>query len=125
MNILILFVLIGLTTGLLASVLREEGRLGVLGDITVGVLGAVLGGYLLRFVNSDGEGLLGSMAAAAMGAALLVFDLRLLRRSFAEQLIRRVIWRRGSSPVKCGLLQSSPLESERSICPVCGQRHLP
>jgi len=124
MNITILFVLVGLAVGLVAIILRREGRFGVLGDIAVGVLGALIGGFLFRFVSTDGESLRGSMAAAATGAALLVLDLRLLRRSFAERLIRRVVWLRFTPASRISPLLSRQTEEDSGICPVCGQKHL-
>jgi len=123
MNIILLFVLIGLAVGLLASVLRDAGGYGFLGDVSVGGLGALIGGFLIRFVNGGDAGLWGSMAAAALGAALLVLDLRLLRRSFAEQLIRRVIGSQRSYRFKRCPCAESPPETNGSICRVCGQKH--
>jgi uncharacterized membrane protein YeaQ/YmgE (transglycosylase-associated protein family) len=124
MNITILFVLIGLAVGLVAVILRRGARSEALGDIAVGVLGALIGGFLFRFVSADGESLRGSMAAAATGAALLVIDLRLLRRSFAERLIRRVVWRRFTPISRSAPLLSRQPEEDSGICPVCGQKHL-
>lgn len=42
------FVLVGLVAGWLAGQLVKGGGFGVIGDIVVGVLGAVLGGFLFR-----------------------------------------------------------------------------
>jgi uncharacterized membrane protein YeaQ/YmgE (transglycosylase-associated protein family) len=54
----------------------------VIGDIVVGVLGAVLGGFLFRFLGvSAGGGLLGSIVVATVGAVVLIFVLRLIKRA--------------------------------------------
>ena len=54
------FILIGLVAGWLAGQLVRGGGFGVVGDIIVGVLGALLGGFLFRSAGvSPGGGLLG------------------------------------------------------------------
>jgi len=60
----------------------DEGRgFGIIGDIVVGVLGALLGGFLFRSLGvSAGGGLLGSIIVATIGAVVLIFILRLIRR---------------------------------------------
>lgn len=122
-NLAILFILIGLAVGLLASLLRREGRFGVLGDLPMGVLGALVVGYLLHFARFADVGLFGTMVGAGLGAALLVLDLRLLRRSFAEQVLRSLIWRR-HPPMFRGSLPPKQSEPGCEICSVCGQKHL-
>jgi len=77
---LLLLVFIGLVAGWLAGVLVKGGGFGVLGDIVVGILGAVIGGYLFGVVGIAGSGLLGQILVATVGAILLIFVLRLIRR---------------------------------------------
>jgi uncharacterized membrane protein YeaQ/YmgE (transglycosylase-associated protein family) len=56
------FILIGLAAGWLAGQVMKGGGFGVLGDIVVGVTGALLGGFLFRtFGVSAGGGFLGSL----------------------------------------------------------------
>ena len=48
----------------------------------VGVLGALLGGFLFRSLGvSAGGGLLGSIIVATIGAVVLIFILRLIKRA--------------------------------------------
>jgi len=62
------FILIGLAAGWLAGQVMKGGGFGVLGDIVVGVIGALLGGFLFRtFGVSAGGGLLGSLIVATIG----------------------------------------------------------
>lgn len=78
-----LFILIGLIAGWLAGVLVKGGGFGVVGDIVVGVLGAVIGGSLFGVIGIGGiggQGLLGEILVATVGAILLIFVLRLIRR---------------------------------------------
>ena len=45
------FILVGLVAGWLAGQLMKGGGFGVVGDIIVGVLGALLGGWLFNFLG--------------------------------------------------------------------------
>jgi uncharacterized membrane protein YeaQ/YmgE (transglycosylase-associated protein family) len=75
------FILIGLAAGWLAGQVIGGG-FGVLGDIVVGVIGALLGGFLFRtFGVSAGGGLLGSLIVATIGAIVLLFVLRLVKKA--------------------------------------------
>jgi uncharacterized membrane protein YeaQ/YmgE (transglycosylase-associated protein family) len=76
------FILIGLVAGWLAGQVMKGGGFGVLGDIIVGVIGALLGGFLFRtFGVSIGGGLLGSLIVATIGAVVLLFVLRLVKKA--------------------------------------------
>ncbi|MCL1490422.1 MAG: GlsB/YeaQ/YmgE family stress response membrane protein [Pseudanabaena sp. Salubria-1] len=74
------FILIGLAAGWLAGQLMRGGGFGLVGDIVVGVIGALLGGFLFStFGVSTGGGLLGSLIVATIGAVVLLFGLRLVK----------------------------------------------
>ena len=76
------FIVIGLVAGWLAGQLMKGGGFGVIGDIVVGVLGALLGGVLFRSLGmSSGGGLLGAIIVATLGAVLLIFVLRIIKRA--------------------------------------------
>ncbi|BAZ31862.1 hypothetical protein NIES4074_43350 [Cylindrospermum sp. NIES-4074] len=76
------FILIGLVAGWLAGQLVKGGGFGPVGDIIVGVIGSLLGGYLFRTLGvSAGGGLLGSLLVATVGAVVFLFVLRLIRRA--------------------------------------------
>jgi uncharacterized membrane protein YeaQ/YmgE (transglycosylase-associated protein family) len=54
----------------------------VLGDIIVGIVGALLGGFLFNtFGVSTGGGLLGSLIVATIGAVVLLYGVRLVKAS--------------------------------------------
>ena len=72
------FILIGLVAGWLAGKLIKGSGFGVLGDIIVGVLGALLGGFL--FGSALGGGLLGSILVATAGAVILLLLARVVKR---------------------------------------------
>ena len=74
------FVLIGLVAGWLAGQLMRGGGFGLVGDIVVGVIGALLGGVLFStFGVSTGGGLIGSLIVATIGAVVFLFILRLIK----------------------------------------------
>ena len=76
------FILIGLAAGWLAGQLMKGRGFGVIGDIIVGVIGALLGGFLFRTLGFfPGGGLLGSLIVATIGAIILLFLLRLIKKA--------------------------------------------
>jgi uncharacterized membrane protein YeaQ/YmgE (transglycosylase-associated protein family) len=77
---LIWFLLIGLAAGWLAGQIMKGGSFGLVGDLVVGVIGALLGGFLFGALNIGVSGLLGSLITATTGAIVLLLLLRLIKR---------------------------------------------
>jgi uncharacterized membrane protein YeaQ/YmgE (transglycosylase-associated protein family) len=75
------FILIGLVAGWLAGQVMKGGGYGVLGDIIVGILGALLGGWLFGMLGIGGGGLIGSLIVAFIGACILIWLVRLIKRA--------------------------------------------
>jgi uncharacterized membrane protein YeaQ/YmgE (transglycosylase-associated protein family) len=76
------FLVVGLVAGWLAGVLVKGGGFGLVGDLVVGVVGAFLGGFLFStFGVSLGGGLVGSIVVATIGAVVLLFIVRLVKRT--------------------------------------------
>ena len=72
---------VGLVAGWLAGMLMGGGGYGMLGDIVIGVLGALLGRFLFgSFGVVVGDGWLGAIAVATLGAVVLIVLLRLVKR---------------------------------------------
>lgn len=79
---LLWFLVVGLVAGWLAGVLVKGGGFGVVGDLVVGVIGAFVGGFLFNALGaSAGGGLLGSIIVATIGAVVLLFIVRLIKRT--------------------------------------------
>jgi uncharacterized membrane protein YeaQ/YmgE (transglycosylase-associated protein family) len=79
---LLWFLIVGLIAGWLAGVLVKGGGFGVIGDIVVGVVGAFMGGFLFSTLGvSSGGGLVGSIIVATIGAVVLIFLVRLIKRT--------------------------------------------
>jgi uncharacterized membrane protein YeaQ/YmgE (transglycosylase-associated protein family) len=76
---LLIFLLVGLVAGWLAGQIMKGSDFGLGGNLAVGVVGALIGGYLFSrlFLIS---GIVGSIIYATLGACLLLFIIRLVRR---------------------------------------------
>jgi uncharacterized membrane protein YeaQ/YmgE (transglycosylase-associated protein family) len=76
------FCVIGIVAGWLAGRLMRGGGFGILGDLVIGILGAVIGGYVFGLLGVGmGGGLVGSLVTATVGAILLLFLIRLVKRA--------------------------------------------
>lgn len=78
---LLTWIIVGLVAGVLASFVMGGG-FGIIGDIIIGIIGAFLGGWIFRTlgVSSPLSGLAGTILVAFIGAVVLLFILRLIRR---------------------------------------------
>jgi uncharacterized membrane protein YeaQ/YmgE (transglycosylase-associated protein family) len=72
------WIIVGLIAGGLARWIVKDDRSGCLYTMIVGVLGALIGGWLMSTIDSDGvEGFsLRSIGVAAIGAVLLLLVLQ-------------------------------------------------
>ena len=80
--IVILFV--GLVAGWLAGKIARGRGFGCITDIILGLVGAVLGGWIFTRLGIVTFGFWGSLAAATVGAVLLVAVARLFAGGSAE-----------------------------------------
>jgi uncharacterized membrane protein YeaQ/YmgE (transglycosylase-associated protein family) len=78
---LVLLLLIGLAAGWLAGRIMKGKGFGVLGDMIIGVIGAVLGGWLFGVLGLAVAGVLGRLITATVGAILLLYVIRLVKRA--------------------------------------------
>ena len=79
MEPLLVWLLVGLVAGVLASVAVGGGGFGIIGDIVIGILGAFIGGWLFRYMHwHTFHGIAGAIFVAFVGAALLLFAVRLI-----------------------------------------------
>jgi uncharacterized membrane protein YeaQ/YmgE (transglycosylase-associated protein family) len=77
---IIVWIVVGGVAGLLASLLVRGNGLGFLGDIVVGIIGGVIGGFIFNLLGLPGfTGFnLYSMLVALVGAVVLLLIVRLL-----------------------------------------------
>ena len=79
---IIAWLIIGGVAGWLAGVLVKGGGFGLIVDIIVGIVGAFIGGWLAGVLGiSLGGGWLSSIITAVIGAVILLFVIRLIRRT--------------------------------------------
>jgi uncharacterized membrane protein YeaQ/YmgE (transglycosylase-associated protein family) len=75
------WLIVGAVAGILADFLVTGIRLGLIGKIIVGIIGAFLGGWIFSSLGiSIGTGLLAQIIHATIGAILILVVLALIRR---------------------------------------------
>jgi uncharacterized membrane protein YeaQ/YmgE (transglycosylase-associated protein family) len=78
---ILIWVLVGLVAGFLASHLALGHGLGVVGDTIVGIVGAIIGGFLAAVFHFSivlvGHPIISAMIIAFIGAALLLLVVRM------------------------------------------------
>lgn len=67
------FLIIGALAGWLAGQLTRGSGFGLPVNLGIGIVGAVLGGFVFRLVGLTAHGLLGSLITATVGAVILLF----------------------------------------------------
>ncbi len=74
------FLLIGLIAGWLAGKLLQGEGYGLWLNMLIGVIGAVIGGGLFNLFGIAGGGLIIELAAAVVGAIVLIALVRLVKK---------------------------------------------
>ena len=78
MDLIIMIVLGGLA-GWLASVLFKGSGSGLIVNIIVGIIGSVIGGWVLGFLGLASQSAFGSFITAVVGAIILLAIVRAIR----------------------------------------------
>jgi len=80
---LLTWLIVGLVAGVLASMVMGGTGYGLLGDIIIGIVGAFVGGWILRTLGAGVPvgGLPGVIIVAFIGAVVLLFILRFVRNA--------------------------------------------
>ncbi len=80
---ILIWLIIGAVAGWLAGLVMAGGGFGLIGNIIVGILGAVIAGYLLPRLGVSinlGGPIISEIVAAFIGAVILLFVVGLIRR---------------------------------------------
>jgi uncharacterized membrane protein YeaQ/YmgE (transglycosylase-associated protein family) len=80
---IVIWLLIGAIAGFLAGLVMQGGGFGLIGNIIIGILGAIVAGYLFPRLGISipiGNPLIRSIAVSTLGAIILLFILSLVRR---------------------------------------------
>jgi uncharacterized membrane protein YeaQ/YmgE (transglycosylase-associated protein family) len=78
---LIWWILVGLIAGWAAGKIMKGGGYGVVMDIVLGIIGAVIGGWVMGMFGVYAGGFLGTIVVAILGAVILIWISRLLKRA--------------------------------------------
>lgn len=73
---LISWLVVGVIAGWLAGVMMKGSGYGLVGDMIIGLIGAVIGGFLFGMFVPGTTGFIGSIFVAFLGACVLIFILR-------------------------------------------------
>jgi uncharacterized membrane protein YeaQ/YmgE (transglycosylase-associated protein family) len=78
---IVAWIVVGLIAGWLAGMVMKGGGYGLVGDLVLGVIGAIVGGWLgSTFLGLGVSGInIESILVAAVGAIIVVFASRLVR----------------------------------------------
>jgi uncharacterized membrane protein YeaQ/YmgE (transglycosylase-associated protein family) len=75
-------IVVGLIAGWMAGQVMKGGGYGILVDIILGILGGIVGGRLFGALGIwPGGGMIGSIIVAFIGAVILVWITRILKRA--------------------------------------------
>jgi uncharacterized membrane protein YeaQ/YmgE (transglycosylase-associated protein family) len=87
---LLVILLVGLVAGWLAGRIVEGGGFGLIGDIAIGIVGALVGSWLMpRLGIHIASGIVSAIIVATIGAVLLLVIVRLATGAYP----RRRSWR--------------------------------
>ena len=79
MDILV-FLAIGAVAGWLAGKIMKGGGSGLLRNIIIGIIGALIGGYLFKMAGISIGGMIGNIITATIGAVILLFLIGLIKK---------------------------------------------
>jgi uncharacterized membrane protein YeaQ/YmgE (transglycosylase-associated protein family) len=77
---ILIFVFIGFAAGWVATRIVEKQGYGIVGNTIIGIIGSIIGGYVASFLNIAVAGEFGKFVVAAIGAIVLVFLLKFIKR---------------------------------------------
>lgn len=77
---LLAFLVVGAIAGWLAGKWMKGGGFGLFGNIVVGVIGAIIGGFVFDLVGITAGGILGAIVISTIGAGILLFLVGLVKK---------------------------------------------
>ena len=77
---IIWFLIIGALAGFLAGKLMKGGGFGLWVNLAVGIIGAVVGGFIFGFLGISTNGLIGSLITATVGAIVLLWIVDMVKK---------------------------------------------
>lgn len=81
-NNLLYLVLVGVASGFIGASIMKGRGLGFVGNLIVGIVGSILGGWLLNTLGFyAGNGLVPALIKGVIGSVVLLFVVGLIRKS--------------------------------------------
>lgn len=75
------FLFIGLLAGWLAGKIMHGGGFGLVGNLVVGTVGALVGGFIAQMGDVRVYGFAGRVGAATLGAVVLLWLLKYIKKA--------------------------------------------
>ncbi|NOS67758.1 MAG: GlsB/YeaQ/YmgE family stress response membrane protein [Candidatus Peribacteraceae bacterium] len=66
------FIVIGIIAGWIAGIIMRGHGFGLIADLVIGIVGAVIGGFLFRMFGITAYGSLGALAMAVLGSVVFL-----------------------------------------------------
>jgi len=77
---LVWFLIIGALAGYFAGQLTKGSGFGLGMNLVIGIIGAVLGGFLFGLLGLAAYGLIGSLITATIGAVVLLWIVKMVKK---------------------------------------------
>ncbi len=87
---LIWWILVGLIAGWTAGRIMKGGGYGIVMDIVLGIVGAVVGGWLMGLVGIYSGSFIGTIIIAIIGAVFLIWLSRMLKKARSPNVTFRI-----------------------------------
>lgn len=80
MGYLIWSIFVGIIAGWLSGKIMKGRGFGILGDLVVGIVGAVIGEFVFEMIGLRPTGTIGSIIMATIGALILLYAVRTINK---------------------------------------------
>lgn len=80
LSTVVIFLVIGAVAGWFAGKNMKDGGFGLWGNIVIGAVGGIVGGYIFRLLVFAVGSLIGSMVTAVAGAVTALFIVKLYKK---------------------------------------------
>ncbi len=74
------FLIVGVVAGWLAGYLVKGGGFGLVTNLAVGVVGAIIGGYVFTLLGVTAGGLIGNIVMSTVGAVVLLVAVSAIKK---------------------------------------------
>lgn len=77
---IVAWIIVGLVAGWAAGKVMKGGGYGVFADLLLGIVGGIVGGWVVGLLGFGGGGLIWSILVAILGAVILIWITRLVKK---------------------------------------------